>query len=333
MNEAGAPAVHAYARLETGVHAIDVSRAADILRGSEAVGDPDTTLVWIDIVNPGATEAEFLRDRCGFHPLAVEDCLRGRQRPKVDRYPTNLFLVFYVSAITEDRHRIALNELHLFLGKRFIVSVHERRVPEISQVVARWRTAPDRLGSVGPLSHALLDEIVDGYFPVLDHFAERTEAIESAVFEAREPMDMRRVLRLRRQLVHFRRSVAPGRDVLSTLIRRDLPFLSPDLLPYFQDVHDHLIRVTEGIDVTRELVSGTMEAHMTVASNRLNATMRMLTAWSIILMSMTVVAGIYGMNFVHMPELDWRWGYFGALALMLVIGGSLGVFFRVREWL
>jgi magnesium transporter len=333
MKDPDAPGIHAYARLESGVHAINVDRAADLLRGGEHGGDADPTLVWIDITSPGAAEAEFLRERCGFHPLAVEDCLRGRQRPKVDRYPTYLFLVFYAAAINEERHRMALNELHLFLGKRFIVSVHDHRLTEVSQIVARWRAAPDRLGSVGALAHALLDELVDNYFPVLDHIAERTEALESAVFEGRETLDMRRVLKLRQQLVHFRRFVAPGRDVFGTLIRRDLPFLSPDLLPYFQDVHDHLIRVTEGIDATRELVSGTMEAHMTVASNRLNSTMRMLTAWSIILMSMTIVAGIYGMNFAYMPELGWRWGYFGALALMLVIGGSLGAFFRARDWL
>jgi len=333
MNNHNAPAVHAYARLESGVHAIDVSRAADLLIGAEAGGETDPTLLWLDIANPGSAEADFLRERCRFHPLAVEDCLRGRQRPKVDRYPTYLFLVFYVASINEERHRMALNELHLFLGKHFIVSVHDHRVTEVSRIVARWRAAPDRFGSVGALAHALLDEIVDGYFPVLDHISERTEALESAVFERQEPLDMRRVLKLRQHLVHFRRSVAPGRDVVGTLIRRDLPFLSPDLLPYFQDVHDHLIRVTEGIDATRELVSGTMEAHMTVASNRLNATMRMLTAWSIILMSMTIVAGIYGMNFEHMPELAWRWGYFGALGLMLVIGGSLVTFFRTRDWL
>lgn len=329
------PSLRAYAALPSGIHAIAVDRAAAILRHGadpEGAGGP-APLVWIDVANPGDEEAEFLREQCGFHPLAVEDCVRGRQRPKIDRYPGFLFVVFYVAAINPERHRMALNELNLFLGEQYLVTVHDHEVREVSEIVARWRSSPQRFPGVGWLAHALLDAIVDDYFPVLDHFAQRAEQFESAVFERLEAANMQQILLLRHQLVLFRRVVAPGRDVLSNLLRRDLPFLQPELLPYFQDVHDHTIRVMEGIDAMRELLSAAMEAQLTVASNRLNQTMRMLTAWSIILMSMAVVTGVYGMNFVFMPELEWRWGYFGALALVAVIGATLYALFRRRGWL
>jgi magnesium transporter len=336
LRSAGGPALHAYAALPSGVHGISVDRAVRILRGEADADTPRAgppPLVWIDVSNPGEAEAEFLREQCGFHPLAVEDCTRGRQRPKVDRYSGYIFLVFYVASVNAERNRMALNELHVFLGERYLVTVHDARVREVGEVVARWRASPRRYYGVGWLAHLLLDAIVDDYFPVLEHFADRAEEIETAVFERLEAANMQQILLLRHQLVRFRRVVAPGRDVLSSLLRRDLPFLQPELLPYFQDVYDHTLRVTEGIDAMRELLSGAMEAQLTVASNRLNQTMRMLTAWSIILMSMALVTGVYGMNFAFMPELGWRWGYFGALAVMLTVGGSLLTFFRMREWI
>jgi magnesium transporter len=330
------PVVHAYAALPTGVHAIARERGVALLRGALAEagdGEAPHPIVWIDIGNPTAEEEAFLREQCGFHPLAVEDCVRGRQRPKIDRYTGYFFLVVYAASVNQDRHRMALNEMHIFLGERFLVTVHDAKVREVSEIVARWRAAPQHFATSGALAHALLDQIVDDYFPVLEHFAERTEQIESAVFERSQPANMQMILMLRRQLVLFRRAVAPTRDVVSSMLRRDIPFLHPELLPYFQDVHDHTIRVTEGIDAMRELLSGVMEAQLTVASNELNGTMRMLTAWSIILMSMAVIAGVYGMNFAFMPELEWRWGYPAALGLMLAIGAALVAFFRRHGWL
>jgi magnesium transporter len=334
-NAAAKPAIHAYAALPSGVHAIALDRAIEIITSGPAAGDGEAPapLVWIDISNPGENEAALLRERCGFHPLAVEDCIRGRQRPKVDRYAGYLFLVLYVASVNPERHRMALNELHVFLGERYLVTVHDHKVREVQEIVARWRAAPQRFTGTGWLAHALLDEVIDDYFPVLEHFAERAEQVENAVFERMEAANMQQLLLLRHQLVLFRRTVAPSRDVVSSLLRRDVPFLQPELLPYFQDVHDHTIRVTEGIDAMRELLSAAMEAHLTVASNQLNQTVRMLTAWSIILMSMALVAGVYGMNFAFMPELEWRWGYYAALGLMVTIGAGLVTFFRRRGWL
>lgn len=329
------PGIRAFAATERGVHVVSRAEATAIVRPQVGIaeGSSDAPVVWLDVINPGEAEANFLRDEIGLHPLAVEDCVRGRQRPKLDRYPGYFFLVIYAASINPERKRMALKELHIFLGDRFIVTVHDDPIEEIDEIAARWRAAPDRLTDVGAIAHLLLDTVVDDYFPVLEHFADRTEALESEVFAGSEAEAVSRILVLRHELVMFRKVVAPQREVISTLLRRDLPFLKPQLVPYFQDVHDHTIRVTEEIDSIRELVSVLLDAQMSFSTRQLNQTVRMMTAWSIILMSMTLIAGVYGMNFVAMPELRWRWGYAFALALMGTVGLLLVAYFRRRRWL
>ena len=327
--------IHAYAAGPSGVHAIATEQAARLIRSEGETVDTaaEQPLVWIDVAKPGAAEAAFLRDSLGFHPLAVEDCVRGRQRPKLERFPHSLFLVFYAAGVDPGRDRVALSEMHIFFGKRYVVTVHDRRIPQIGEMLARWRAAPAFYRDVGTLAHGLLDSLVDDYFPVLDHFSEQTEQVEGGVFGGGGEDTMQQIFRLRRELVWFRRMVAPQRDVLGTLLRRDLPVIGSELFPYFQDVHDHLIRVTEEIDALRDLLGAALDAHLSVASNQLNQTVRVMTAWTIILMSMALVAGVYGMNFRWMPELEWRWGYAGALGLMLGIGAGLLLFFRRLRWL
>jgi magnesium transporter len=265
----------------------------------------------------------------------VEDCVRGRQRPKLDRYPGYYFLVMYAAAVNPERERMALHEVHIFLGRRYIVTVHDHKVQEFDEVLVRWRASPESFRTVGNLAHAIMDLIVDHYFPVADHFADRVEELEANAFE--RPMEtqagLERLLAVRRELTIFRKVLGPQRDVMSTLLRRDLPFLSADLLLYFQDVHDHLMRVVEELDTLRDLLNGAMEAQLSAASNQLNVTMRVMAAWSIILMAITLVAGIYGMNFHLMPELTWRYGYAWALGLMVAIGVVLVAYFRRRGWI
>lgn len=335
MNAPPPAAVRAFSARETGVHGITDVEGARLIREALANGRVRGTgpLVWLDVINPGPEQAKFLRDEVGFHPLAVEDCVRGRQRPKIDRYGSYLFIVLYAASINAERDRMALNELHVFLGDRFIATVHDFKVDEVGETLARWRSAPRESLQVANLAYLMFDAIVDDYFPVLEHFSARAEKIESGIYEEGKEPAMDEVLLLRQEIVTFRRIVAPQREVISALLRRELPFVSPELLPYFQDVHDHLIRVTEEIDAIRELLSALLDAQFSISANRLNHTVRTLTAWSIILMSMTLVAGIYGMNFDWMPELHWRAGYFLSILAMTGIGAGLLAFFRHRHWL
>lgn len=328
--------IHAYGETATGVHAIPLSAALAAVRrargGKPQEGDPP--LIWIDIAAPGAPEGEFLRTELNFHPLAVEDTVRGRQRPKIDRYPGYFFLVMYAARINQERGRMALNELHAFIGGNYVVTVHDHRIEELTEVLARWRGNPDRFRLPGVLAHAVLDLVVDGYFPVLDHFSERVAELETGVMEQRrQNEDMQTILGMRRELALFRRMVGPERELIGSLLRRDIPFLQPEMLPYFQDVHDHAIRVAEEIDTLRDLLNGAMEGQLSLASNNLNQTMRLMAAWSIILMAMAWIAGIYGMNFDRMPELHWGYGYLWSLGLMLAVGAVLFTYFKRKGWI
>lgn len=318
-----------------GVAEIAAALAADLVRTSPRTSSEGESapLVWIDIIGPGEEEAVYLRERVQLHPLAVEDCLRGRQRPKLERFPSYAFIVFYAVHINPQRERMALTELHIFLGEDFLLTVHDQVVPELDEVRASWIEGKTGDHEVGTLAHALLDRITDNYFPVVEHFSDRLEVLEADVLEPLSEASVKQAAALRQELVLIRRVLAPQRDILSSLIRRDFPFLHPDAVPYFADVHDHTLRLTEEIDAFRELVAGVIEIHASTSANQLNRTMQTLTGWSIILMSIGVIAGIYGMNFLFMPELALRWGYPGALVLMLGVGMGLYSVFRRKGWL
>lgn len=324
-----------FAARTTGVHVIPKDEAVAAIRSAPPTPASleSNDLFWIDIREPADDEAVFLRETLGLHPLAVEDCLRGRQRPKIDRYPGYYVVVFYAARLNPGRARMALNELQLVLGTNFIITVHDREIPEIDQVIATWRMDTDRLSDSGAAAHALFDAVIDGYFPILEHFSDRIDRLEDLIFADSPEPSLQQAILLRHEMVVLRRVLAPERDVLSSLVRRDLPFLRPELVPYFQDVHDHVLRVMEEIDALRELLTGLMEVQTSNASNRLNRTVQTLTAWSIILMTISAIAGIYGMNFLVMPELELAWGYYAVLGLMVVTGVVLLLFFRRRGWL
>lgn len=320
---------------QNGVQPMSPEEAARIIRKriESPVSPGKEDLIWIDLARPTEKEAEFLRDQVGMHPLAVEDCLRGRQRPKLDRYPGYFFIVFYSVRINPSRARMALNEIHVFVGTGFLITVHSQPIAEIDAVLESLEQDAPRWSQTGAPAHALLDSIVDNYFPLVEYFSEKIEHFEDQVFMEMPDVPMQRVAQVRQELIHFRRILAPERDVLSSLVRRDLPFVSPDLVPYFQDVHDHVLRATEEVDAFRDLLAGLLDIQASNTAKQLNQTMRTLTVWSIILMSMTLVAGVYGMNFTNMPELSWPFGYYLSLAVMLLIGGVLLAVFRRRSWL
>ncbi len=340
MNTKAGPGstIRCFAAGQTGVHswarddAIRAIREAVAHPYTESESDPPD-IVWMDITGPEESDAALLRDGIGIHPLAVDDCLRGRQRPKIDRYPGYFLIVFYATRINPDRARMALNEIHVFVGASFLITVHDQEVPEVTHAVAAWRMDPNRLRDPGSIAHSLLDLVVDAYFPVLEHFSERLEQMEARVFDDTADATLEQAFLLRQELISMRRVLAPERDALSSLVRHDLPFFRPDLVPYFQDIHDHVLRVTEEIDAFRDVLTGLVELQATKASNRLNEIVQTLTTWSIILMTVSVIAGIYGMNFVVMPELEVPWGYYAALGLMVATALSLGAFFRRRGWL
>ena len=300
------------------------------------VADP-RHLLWIDLEDPTERDFELLRQEFGFHPLAIEDARRRHERPKLDVYENYLFLVFYAVRNSDDRELFATQELSLFIGKNYLVTVHHEPCPEIEAIAERWREQADQIEEskqrVALLLYALLDTIVDNYFPILDALAERTDRLEEAIFEGKDQHALEELFQLRKRLLALRRVVGPERDVLNVLTRRDIELLGPDTAVYFQDVYDHILRVTDAIDTYRDLLASALDAYLSVVSNNLNKVMRTLTAWSIILMSLALIAGIYGMNFHLIPSEDWAQGFEFATSLMLVLGVALFTVFKAIDWL
>jgi magnesium transporter len=289
-------------------------------------------VIWVDAAEPTFAELNELAGIFGFHPLAVEDAHLRHQRPKIDQYENFLFLVFYAIALSDER--VVTEEVEFFIGDGYVVTAHIRPLRAILDVKTRWLNAANIGGvSAGMLLYSLLDAIVDAYFPLIDQLGERIEELEESIFNHQAPTAQREIFRLKRNLTTVRRLLGPERDVMNILVRRDVPLFDSTTAVYLTDVYDHILRVTDALDGYREVVTGALDAYLSLASNRLNEVMKRMTAGSIILMSITLIASIYGMNFVHMPELKWHLGYPLAIGLMFAIGGSLTYFFRRIDYL
>jgi magnesium transporter len=291
-------------------------------------------VVWIDATSATAAEIEAIGELYDFHSLAIEDARKRQQRPKVDVYGNHLFVVMYALDPPDDSQRQPTRELSMFITPHAIVTFHRHDIEELDDAAHRW--AEHCHGGLpetpGMLAYTICDSIVDGYFPSLDEFGERIEDLEREMFEHGTTETLEKVFRMKRQLLEIRRVVAPTRDVFNAFTRRELPVMGEGSLAYYQDVYDHVIRTTDTIDAYRDILSTVLDVHLTLISNNLNQTVRTLTVASIILMSLALIAGIYGMNFEHMPELTWRYGYFIVLAGMVAIGGALAVAFRRFGW-
>jgi magnesium transporter len=299
--------------------------------------DESGRLAWLDLADPDADDVALLRDQLHLHELALEDLEKRRQRPKVDIYPDQNVLVAYeVLDSKGSRADFALGELHLIIGKGYLVSVHWLPSPALDEVRQRWRQDPDAVAtSAGGLLYAILDTVADGYFPLLDRLSERIDRLQDGIISGgREagPTALRHVLHIKRELLELRRVVAPLRDVANALLRRDLAVIDETLTPYFQDLYDHLVRVLDNIDLYREMLAAALDANLSVTSNNLNVIVKRLTAFTVILMIPTLIAGVYGMNFHAMPELSWPFGYGFALGLMLLSMLGAYVVFRARDW-
>jgi magnesium transporter len=296
--------------------------------------------VWIDVVDPTDDELTELQAELGLHELAIEDSRKWGQRAKVDFYPEHLFLVAHAIDL-DDQIELVDREVHLFAGGGFFVATIRREPKfDFTKVAARLQSAPDlSQEGIGFLLYLMLDEIVDGYLDVIERFEDLSDDIEDAVAVEEDGTEgqathllAQRIFRLRQQVVRFRRLTSPLREAVDLLLET-ATIVTPALVPYYRDVMDHVIRTMELNDNVRDLLTSARELQLAQVSNRLNVVMKQLTAWAAIILIPTLVAGIYGMNFRHMPELDWAFGYPFALGVMAVLAFILYRSFRKRDWL
>jgi magnesium transporter len=294
----------------------------------------ERNIVWADVSDPTSQDFLDLAEEFGFHPLSIEDCRQTHQRPKVEEYPGYYFIVLYEAELAGPQDSLELRELNIFLGSNYLVTVHSRPIRAIQTADRLWKEWTDRLEhGAGLLAYLLIDAIVDDYLPLLDVLSERVDDLEDQIFGEFQPEAIQDIFRIKKQLLYLRRSVTPLRDVFNTLLRREQPIFARETHVYFQDVFDHLIRVADTIDTLRDMLGSTMDAYLSVSGNRMNLVMKRLTSIATILMSVTLVAGIYGMNFKLMPELEWKYGYVFALLSMVGIGLALYFYFRKVKWL
>jgi magnesium transporter len=322
--------------------------ALRVLSAAEVQGAPlrvdEHELLWVDVADPQDADVAWLERSFGFHPLALEDVARRHQRPKLDEYPGYYFGVLYAARVggAPDAPRVTTSELQFFWGQRYFVTIHAEPFPEIDDLAARARAgvlapvvhAKNRPLQIPDLVYRLIDAVVDGYFPAVDAFAEWIEDVEEQMFAGRRaPETLQTIFALRKDLFHLRRVVAPSREVVNVLLRRDHDLFGDEFYAFFQDVYDHTVRVLDSLDVYRDLLSSALDTHLSVVSNEVSQTVKKMTAVTAILMVNALVAGIYGMNFDVMPELSWRYGYAWALGLMAAATVTLWALFKRIRWL
>jgi magnesium transporter len=293
------------------------------------------TVVWLDLCEPDQEDLEVLSEEFGLHPVAIEDALQQHERPKLDRYQDHYFLTAYAVSLDRASGRLATSELAAFVTPRALITVRKDHGFDIDGVVARWDGSADlAVHGVGFLLWGLLDVVVDGHFAAVQQLDEAMEGLEDMLFDERPhgAEVQRRSFELRKSLVVLRRVVLPMREVVNSLLRRDLKLLDEAMGPYFQDVYDHVLRATEWTESLRDLVSTILETNLTIQGNRLNSIMKKVTSWAAIIAVPTAVTGYYGMN-VPYPGFGQPSGVVTSTVLLVVLSGGLYLLFKRLDWL
>ena len=299
----------------------------------EAARSPDA-FVWIGLLEPTEDEFEAVIREFDLHPLAVEDAVHAHQRPKLESYGETLFIVLKPARYTDSEEIVTLTEIMLFLGDRFLITVRHGESPILSDVRRTMEADPSSMkwGPLGAL-HAIVDRVVDDYAVVVRSLNTDIDEIERQVFSDERQNHAQRIYRLKVEAVEFRQAVIGLDDPLDALATGKVTEADPVLLHYFRNVHDHLLRVAQRVEAIDNLLNSALTANLAQLGVRQNEDMRRISAWVAIIAVPTMIAGIYGMNFDHMPELGWALGYPFALVLMAVLCGGLYVMFRRRNWL
>ncbi|MBD3310176.1 magnesium/cobalt transporter CorA [Candidatus Woesearchaeota archaeon] len=294
------------------------------------------TITWLNITGIHDTEiiakvGKYFR----IHPLVREDIANTKQRPKVEDFDRYLFLVLKMIIYDERKKEIRPEQISFIIGPNFVISFQERRGDVFDPIRNRLSQGKGKIRRMGTdyLAYSLIDAIVDHYFTILEHLGEKIENMEDTVLKEPHPELLDRIHKMKRDMVYLRKSVWPLREVLSKLQRRDSPLIKKSTEIYLGDLYDHTIQVIDQIEAYRDTVTGLIDVYMSSVSNKMNEIMKVLTIFAAIFIPLTFVAGVYGMNFEHMPELDWRYGYYTVWGVMVLIGTSMLMYFRRKEWL
>jgi magnesium transporter len=301
---------------------------------SDHLDQPDT-VVWVDFCNPSEQQFRELADELGVHELAIEDVAEPQQRPKLDYYGTHKFMVCHAVEVDPKTGLLEETEVDAFISARWLVTIREGEQFSIDPVVRRWDRSPDlAVHGVSFLLYGLLDVVVDDYFDAVGAFDDFYEAVSEGIF-TEQPLDPAKQhdwFHMRRALVRFHRLVVPLREVLSRLMRHEQTTVSAELYPYYQDVYDHILRVTEATDSLRDLVATIVETNLSLRDFRQNQVMKQITSWAAIIAVPTLITGFYGMN-VPYPGFGRPSGFIASVVVTILMSGGLYLIFRSHDWL
>lgn len=295
------------------------------------------TVSWINI--DGIHDAgviEKLGSRFKIHPLVLEDILNPNQRPKVEEYENSIFIVLRMFYFDKDSSEILSEQMSIILGSGYIITLQEKAGDVFDGVRDRLRAGKGRIRKKGAdyLAYALIDSIVDSYFEILESIGETIENLEEILISDPKQENSHMIHKLRREMIFLRKSIWPTREVVNVLQRRELPFVMEETTIFLRDVYDHTIQVIDTIESFRDVISGMLDIYLSGLSNRMNEVMKVLTIIATIFIPLTFVAGVYGMNFEHFPELYWDWIYpYGFWFFIIAVAGGMIIYFKRKKWL
>lgn len=308
---------------------VEVAQLSELKKQAE-------TVVWIDLVNPSVAQMQELAKELGLHQLAVEDAIKGKQRPKLEHYDTHLFINAYAAAVNDQSGELETHEISVFVTSNAIITVRDDERFDVKHFTQRWDDS-NILASNGIsfLLWGLLDVIVDGYFEVITKLDNEVEELEDLLFE--DGKDNNRVIQkrsyeLRKSLVTLRRIAVPMREVLNPIVKRDAQVISNGMVPYFQDIYDHIMRVADWTDSLRDLVTTLLETNLTIQGNKMNLIMKKVTSWAAIVAVPTAITGWFGQN-IPFPGFGKEIGMYYSVGLILVVSVVLYFTFKKNDWL
>lgn len=295
-----------------------------------------STVTWINI--DGVHDVGFIQklgEHFNLHPLIIEDIVNTQQRPKMEESEDSIYIVLRMLYLGHGSNETQAEQVSVVFGKNFVISFQEKEGDIFEIIRERIRKGKGRIRQKGAdyLAYALIDAVVDHYFVILEKDGEKIEDLEDEIVSDPRPETLKEIHRLKREMIFLRRSVWPLRELVNSLERGESPLIDPSTRIYFRDVYDHTIQVIDTLETYRDMLTGMHDTYLSSISNRMNEVMKVLTIIATIFIPITFIAGVYGMNFEFMPELKWRWAYFGVWGIIIVIVISMLIYFRRKKWL
>jgi len=315
------------------MYLLDAGGTASEPTSLAAVDLNDCSLLWVDLEEPTEEEMKQVGERFGIHPLALDESKLPVHPPKILEFPDHLFVMWNILRDQPSTEKLEMSTLSIFLGRNYLVTVHQETLPELDEIYARLKEDPGLYrGQPSPLLYAIFDTSVNAYFPLVEDLTESIDKYMESLLTDQGGGDLKAILGLKHRNMAVRRAVSTHRDIIMQLARRDMRFIPEELTIYLIDLYDHLVRIGSEVDNNSDLVSSSLDIHLNAVSNRLNVTMKRLTTIATIFMPLTFLVGLWGMNFRHIPEFGWHYGYLFAWVTIIVVAIVMVVFAWKKDW-